>query len=330
MQYHLLGNTTLNVSKVAFGCWAIVGGFNWGKQDERDSLAALTTAFDQGINFFDTAEAYGDGRSEVLIAKALKSRRKELVIASKALPKNFAPAALKQACESSLQRLQTDYIDLYQLHWPGEEELWDETLATLVQLQKEGKIRYYGVSNFGVKDMGRCIDAGYVPSTNQLAYNLLFRAIEYEILPLCQQREIPVLCYSPLMQGLLAGKFLQATDVPEDRARTRHFASSWPQARHSEDGVEDGTFQTIRQIKAYAQEIDIPMADLSLSWLLHQEGIGAIIVGGRNAQQVMRNATVSEVNLDNVILQRLREITEPLKEQLGENADLWQDESRIR
>jgi len=330
MKYSLLGHTDLRVSHIAMGCWGIVGGFNWGAQDESDSIAALRSAWDTGINFFDTAEAYGDGHSELLIAKALKSQRKELVIASKVSPQNYMPDKLRQSCEASLKRLQTDYIDLYQLHWPDPDNVWEDAIEVLQQLQQAGKIRYYGVSNFGVKDLSTAINNGFKPVTNQMAYNLLFRAIEWEILPLCQQHDIPILCYSPLMQGMLTGKFTHADEVPEDRARTRHFASSRSHARHNEKGVESDAFETIDQLKIYAEKIEVSMADMSLAWILNQPGVGAVIVGARNKQQIELNVSASQMVLDEKMLQDLDELTTALKHKLGSNADMWQTESRIR
>jgi aryl-alcohol dehydrogenase-like predicted oxidoreductase len=161
-----------------------------------------------------------------------------------------------------------------------------------------------------------------------MAYNLIFRAIEYSILPQCIADNVPVLCYSPIMQGLLTGKFVSEHEVPDDRARTRHFTHNRSQARHQEDGCEKETFQTLAEIKAFSDEMNIPMGSLSLAWLLAQQGVGGVIVGGRNADQVSKNMEALKVKLTPDIISRLNEITEPLKEILGPNADLWQTDSR--
>lgn len=312
-----------------FGCWAIVGGFNWGPQDQRDSLAAIKMAYDQGITTFDTAEAYGGGASEDLLAKALGEKRNDIIIASKAGPADFAPEDIKKACERGLKNLKTDYIDLYQLHWPNPEIPLEETLGALQELRNEGKLRAYGVSNFGNKILDTCKNSRFKISSNQMAYNLLFRAIEYSILPQCIADEVPVLCYSPIMQGLLTGKFSSETEVPDDRARTRHFTKERSQSRHQEDGCEELTFQTISQIKDLSKEANIPMGNLSLAWLLHQEGVAAAIVGGRNAAQVRKNAASAQVVLTPSLIATLNDICLPLKEKLGSNADLWQTECRV-
>jgi aryl-alcohol dehydrogenase-like predicted oxidoreductase len=329
MQYSKLPNTTLEVSRIAFGGWAIVGGFNWGPQDEKDSLEAIQTAFDQGINFFDTAEGYGNGKSEELLFKAIGQHRKQTIIATKISPADFAYKDARKACERRLKAMHSDYIDILQLHWPNPEVPVEDTIQALEELKAEGKIRYYGVSNFGVRDLTAFLSHSTSVISNQLPYNLIWRAIEFEILPLCAEKNIPVLCYSPIMQGLLAGKFSSAEEVPDDRARTRHFSHTRSQVRHQEEGCEDLTFETIGKIRKIAEKAGHPMSDLSLAWLLAQKGVGAVIVGGRNGKQVQRNVKAADVVLSQDIIQELNEATEPLKQKLGKNADMWQTESRI-
>ena len=330
MQYRKLANTDITVSAVAFGCWAIVGGFNWGHQEEKDSLAALRAAYDAGINFFDSAEGYGGGRSEQLLAKGLGDVRDQIVIATKVSPRHFSPDELRAACERSLRYLNSDWIDLYQLHWPNRDIPIEETLGVLADLKQEGKIRAYGVSNFGRQDLDVCLATDYSIASNQLAYNLLFRAIEHEILPLCVREGISVLCYSPLMQGMLTGKFASADDVPEDRARTRHYSSNRPQARHGEAGAEAETFAAVAQVQRLANDLGEPMADVALAWLLAREGVTSVIVGGRNADQARRNTRAAELKLPQETVKQLSSATAALKQKLGQSADMWQSESRIR
>ena len=330
MQFTTLPGTDLKVSRMAFGAWAIVGGFNWGPQDEKDSLEAIRTAFEEGINFFDTAEGYGNGASEELLAKAIGQYRKETIIATKISPGDFAYKDAKAACERRLKAMHSDYIDILQLHWPNPEIPIEDTIKALEELKAEGKIRHYGVSNFGVKQLNEFLSHSTSVVSNQLPYNLIWRAIEFEILPLCIEKNIPVLCYSPIMQGLLAGKFASAEEVPDDRARTRHFSHTRSQARHQDEGCEDLTFETIEKIREIAEKANLSMSDLSLAWLLAQKGVGAVIAGGRNARQVQRNVKAVEVSLDNSIIAELNQATEALKQKLGKNADLWQTETRIQ
>ena len=280
MQYRKLGQTDLEVSTISLGCWAIIGGFNWGPQDKADSLDTIQAALDTGVNFFDTAEGYGDGASEQLLAEGLGNRRAEVVIASKVSADHLAPDKLKQACERSLRNLNSDYIDLYQIHWPSRDVPFDDTLRSLEDLRDAGKIRFIGVSNFGQQDLPEMLSVGRVES-NQLPYNLLWRAIEFDIQPQCVEHTISILPYSPLMQGLLTGKFKSSADVPDDRARTRHYSGDRPLARHGRSGHEAETFATVERVAAICDDIDQPMAQVSLAWLLHQPAVTSVIAGAR-------------------------------------------------
>lgn len=330
MQYTTLGKTDIKVSSISMGCWAIVGGLNWGHQDQSASLEALKAAYDAGITFFDTAEMYGDGLSEQLIAQALGDVRSDIVIASKVSPQNFAPADLRAACERSLRNLKTDYIDLYQLHWPNRTVPLEDSIDTLIRLKEEGKIRSYGVSNFGPNDLNKSIQHSAEITSNQLAYSMLFRAIEFDIAPICKREDISILCYSPLLHGLLTGKFSSINDIPEDRARTRHFNSNiWPQARHGEPGFEAEMMEVIEGLRALAEGLGASMANMALAWLLRQPGVGAVVMGGRNADQVRRNAAAANTTLSGDVIEALDSMSQPLKRLMGRNADMWQSTSRI-
>jgi len=329
MQYRRLGRTDITVSAVAMGCWAIVGDSTWGPQDERDSIAAIHAALDEGINFFDTAEMYGDGYSEQLLGRALADRREEAVIVSKVSPNHLEPNALKEACESSLRRLRTDYLDLYLIHWPNWDIPVERSLGAMAELKRQGKIRAAGVSNFGRQDLTELLQKGRAEA-NQLPYSLLFRAVEFEIQQVCADNDISILCYCPLAQGLLTGKFASPDEVPEGRARTRLFSRDRPQSRHSEPGAEKETFEAIERIRDISEELGTAMADVALAWLLHQPAVTAVVAGARNADQVRMNARAGELELSQEMLERLAEATESLKARLGPNPDMWQTEPRMR
>ncbi|MCX7591687.1 MAG: aldo/keto reductase, partial [Kiritimatiellae bacterium] len=237
---------------------------------------------------------------------------------------------LAAACERSLRNLGTDYIDLYQLHWPSREIPVSQPLAVLERLKEAGKIRAYGVSNFGVQDLREALDFSCCIASNQMAYSLLFRAVEFEILPFCRQIGIPLLCYSPLMQGLLTGKFTAVADVPTERRRTRHYSCLHPGTRHGEPGAEAETFDAVHAIRTLAQELGHPMSHVAIAWLLAQPGVACVIVGTRNAQQARYDALAADLKLSEEILSRLSTITANLKNKLGPNADMWQSQSRIR
>jgi len=329
MEYRKLGETEIKVSTVAMGCWAIAGDWVWGEQDEKDSIATIRTALDLGVNLFDTAEGYGDGYSEIVLGKALAGRRQEAVIATKVSSNHLSGEEVQKACHRSLQRLNTDYIDLYQVHWPN----WDipiaETWKAMEKLRQEGKVREIGVCNFGTQDLSNLLSVGRC-ATNQLPYSLLWRAIEHSLQQQCLDNDIGILCYSPLAQGLLTGKFASADDVPEGRARTRHFSKERPLTRHGEDGHEAETFATIDRIRRICAKIDVPMAEVALAWLLHQPGVTTVLAGARHPGQIEQNVRAAALDLPPEIARELTEATEALRLKLGTNLDQYQSDSRFR
>jgi myo-inositol catabolism protein IolS len=327
MKYQKLGNTGINVSVIAMGCWAFAGGLTWGDQDERDSLATINTALDVGINFFDTAEAYGNGYSEELLGRALDGHRHNVIIATKPSSSNMSRDGIIAACEASLKRLKTDYIDLYQLHWPSRDIPLEETMGAMEILKEQGKIRRIGVCNFGEKDLTQLLQISSI-QTNQMAYNLIWRAIEFSVKEKCVDNNIGILCYSPIAQGMLTGKYQSADEVPAGRARTWHFSGTRPNARHGGEGYEQETFEAIEKIREIADDLQLSMTDLSLAWLIHQQGVTSVLAGGRNPEQVKQNSNAAEIQLTSDIVGMLNNATEPLKTKLGDNPDMWSN--RIR
>jgi len=329
MEYRRLGRTDIQVSTICLGTWGFAGDFMWGEQPETDSAATVHAALELGVNFFDTAEMYGDGVSEEVLGRALKSRRHEAVIASKVIDSHLAPDDIVTSCEGSLRRLQTDYIDLYQIHWPSRTIPLADSMEALMRLQEAGKIRAIGVSNFGTLDLDDLLAVGRAES-NQLAYSMLSRAVEYEIQPKCVANEISILCYSPLMHGMLTGKFAGADDVPVERARTRHFSSERAMTVHSEAGCEAETFAAIDGIRQVCAKIGHPMAEVALAWLIRQPGVAAVVAGARRPDQIAELARAVEIQLSDEALAELDRVTAPVKQKLGRNADMWRTESRIR
>jgi aryl-alcohol dehydrogenase-like predicted oxidoreductase len=329
MKYRKLGQTDITVSTIAMGCWAIGGGTTWGPQDEAESIATIHAALDAGVNFFDTAEAYGDGDSELVLGRALAGHRSQAVIATKVSPSHLSADAVQQACKRSLRRLQADTIDLYQIHWPRRTIPLDETMEALEKLREQGKIRAVGVSNFGVRDLSDFLAIGRC-ETDQVPYNLLWRAIEYQIRQKCINEGVGILCYSPLAQGLLTGKFSSPEEVPDGRAYTRHFPKDRPRARHSEDGCETEVFAAIEQIRRISDRTGAPMTQVAVSWLLHQPGVTSVITGARSPDQIMQNAQAVDLELAPEIIEKLGEATNTVKRTLGPNPDMWQSKSRFR
>jgi myo-inositol catabolism protein IolS len=329
MEYRQLGQTNITVSAVCMGGWSVsTRDFFWDGQLREDSIRAVQAALEAGINFFDTAPSYGNGDSEELFGDALAAHRKEIVLATKVGPQDLDPANVQRSCEASLRRLKTDYIDLYQVHWPNDDSPLESTYETLVQLKASGKVRAIGVSNFGITYLDELVEIGHVES-NQLPYSLLWRAIEYEIAPKCLAGGIGVLCYSPLCQGLLTGKFATADEVLEKRARTRLFSGERPLARHGEAGCEMEVFNALSEIRRIAAETGQPMSSLALAWLLHQKGVTSVVMGARNAQQAVANACAADLELAGDTITRLSQATEVVKRRVGRNADAWEHVTRM-
>ena len=330
MRFATLGNTDIEVSRMALGCWPFAGGRVWGPQDDNDSIAAVHASLDAGVNFFDTAEGYSDdANSEEVLGRALAGRRDEAVIATKISEANLHPSMVAEHCEGSLERMQTDYIDLYQIHWPNHEVPVADTMAELLKLQDSGKVRDLGVCNFAVQDLTDILECGAIV-TNQLPYNLIWRALEFAIKPTCVANDVGIICYSPLQQGLLTGRYATADDVPAGLSRSRHFNKDREQAIHGEEGCEDETFAAIAAVLKIAEEVGEHPAKLSLAWLLAQEGVTSLLVGARNAGEVALNTPSFDYDLPDGVEAELSAATDELKQILGANADFWRSPGRMR
>ena len=329
MKYDKLGNTELSIPKIALGCWGFAGGLMWGDQEESDTFDTIDAALDAGINFFENAHGYGNGYSEEVLGRALLGRRHQAIIATKIRVIDNAEKDIAANCELSLKRLQTDYIDLLQLHWPNHQIPPEDVVQAFIKLRDARKIRIFGVSNYGVGDLTDILKHSELAS-NQLPYSLLFRAIEYEVQPLCVKADVGIMCYSTLLHGLLAGKYQSPADVPDGRGRTRHFSKKRSGTRHGEDGCETEMFATIDQIRQIAAGIGQPMPLVAVAWVLQQPGVSAAIVGARQPEQIQQMAAAADLELDSETIQRLNDATELVKLALGANPDMWMSESRFR
>lgn len=323
----------LSLPVLGVGCWAYGGTETdyWGEQGGQDVEAVVNAALDAGVNYFDTAEGYNDGRSEIALGQALGKRRQEAIIGTKVSPAYASPELLRKHCEASLRRLGTDYIDLYMLHWPITEYSVEPAFETLAALQFEGKIRHIGLSNFGVNQLRQVVATGAKIVTNQLYYNLLSRAIEFDILPECRRLGIGVVAYMPLQQGLLTGKYHSLDDLPAMRTRTRHFRGDRPLSRHGGPGAEDRIMAILDELKRIVLETGLSMTHLALAWVVHQPGIACALTGIRRRTQLDEAIAGVSVRLSPSLLERLDRLTAPLKEQLGPGADYFQalEDSRI-
>ncbi|MFP3904258.1 MAG: aldo/keto reductase [Armatimonadota bacterium] len=334
MEMRTCGKSDIEISAIGVGCWSFGGGEDdyWGKQEQEKANEVVKTALDMGISHFDTAEAYNNGRSEEALGKALQGIRDEVVVASKIAPSNCEQGVITEHCEASLDRLDTDYLDIYYVHWPITEYPVDEAFEELTELKQAGKIRSICVSNFGPTQLSEALDTGAQIDLNQLNYSLLSRAIEVEIVPMCMENNIGVVGYMPLMQGILAGKYHDIEEIPPVRRRTRHFSTDNPLTRHGEPGAEKEVFRVVDELREISDEMSVPMAELAIAWCIHKPGLTCSLVGARDAEQVKMNARAAEVEMSDEIMQRLDDLTEPLLNRLGSNADYWQsgENSRIR
>ncbi len=308
MHYRKLGNTDMEVSVIGFGCWAM-GGDVWGKVEDRESIEAIHFAVDRGINLFDTAPVYGMGHSEEILAKALGSKRHEVYIATKAglewnhdhskIWRNSTKERIFKEVEDSLRRLRTDYIDLYQIHWPDDETPFEETMEALDQLIRDGKVRYIGVSNFNVEQMEACRNVRPI-HTLQPPYHMFRRDVEKDVLPYCKEHNIGVLSYGPLAHGLLTGKITMETTFPPSDWRSRNilFKKESLQKR----------LPIIAQLKELASFYGHSLNDLAIAWVLAREGVTLALVGAKRPQQVEQNLPGADWILDEETMKKVGDI----------------------
>ena len=329
MRYRQLGTTGIEVSEFTLGTWPFSGGHPFGEQNDEDSIAAFHAALDNGVNFIDTAEGYGAGRAERVLGRVLPSRRDDVVLTSKVAEVHLRPEEVQTACEGSLAKLGTDYIDLYLIHWPNRDVPLADTVGTLERLKKEGKIRYFGVSNFGVKDLSAILELTSV-EIDQMPYNLVWRPIEYEILPFCRQNGIGLMVYSPLMQGILTDRYPTVDDVPEGIARSRHFSPDRPMSEHGDVGMEDELFEAVRAVRKIARDLGRNTAAVALAWLRRETAVTTLLIGARNADEVRMNLEAFEFDLPDDAANALSDATTEIKERLGGDPDLWRYPGRMR
>jgi len=284
-----LGNSDMELTPIGFGSWAIGGDnwqFSWGPQDDNDSIAAIHKALDFGINWIDTAAVYGLGHSEEVVARALKTTSRKPYIFTKCGlvwdEKREVSNSLKQIrreVEDSLRRLAVDVIDLYQVHWPKPDEEIEEAWGVMADLQKQGKVRWIGVSNFSVDQMKRVMKIAPITS-NQPPYSMLNRAVEPAILPFCEQNHIGVINYAPMHSGLLTG------------AMTKDRVANFPSDdfRRNAKNYQEPLLSRNLAVAGYLAEIGakhgVSAGVVAIAWTLHHSAITAAIVGGRNAKQI--------------------------------------------
>jgi aryl-alcohol dehydrogenase-like predicted oxidoreductase len=307
MKHTILGRSGLDVSRIAFGTWQLGG--DWGPTDTDTATRAIQRAAERGVTFFDTAQAYGFGRSEELLAAALRSvRRDQLVIATKGglrpsangVERDASPQWIRQGVEASLQALATDYIDLYQVHWPDPNTPFEETAEQLAKLVADGKVLHVGVSNFDSGQIDQ-FSATFPIETVQPAYHLFRRDIEAELLPYTAAHDIGVLVYGPLAHGLLGGRLDPGTQfAPGDwRSKSPTFRG-------------DTYLRNLRAVERLRQlatgELGITLPQLAVAWTLAHPAVHVAIVGTRDPDHIDEALAAADVELDARVMEQIDQI----------------------
>lgn len=314
MEYRRLGNTDLVVSRIAFGCEAI-GGTDWGRVDEKESLLALQCAVERGINFFDTADVYGLGRSELILKAGLGARRKDVIIATKfgvnwrSHPKggraetffDSSPRRVLEALDASLRRLEIDCIPLYQIHWPDPNTAIAETLEALVKAREAGKIKHFGVSNFSIGQIAEAQQFATLGSV-QIGYNLLNHESAGQVANYCAEMGAGVITYGALAQGLLTGKYRATSSFGNDDRRSR--------LAHFQSDELPGNLMIVDAVKKIAVQYEKSPAQLAIRWVLDQPAVTCAAIGIKTAVQVEENVKAMDWNLIDEDLKYLGALTD--------------------
>ncbi len=298
MQTRPLGRQGPAVSVIGFGAYPIAG--QMGAVARADATAAIRRSIELGSTLIDTAESYGPRLSEEIIGEAIKGQRTQVFVATKVSggDGHLAYQNIMTSCEASLKRLQTDYIDLYQCHWVDPQTPVEESMRAMDDLVRAGKIRYVGVSNFGVDLLRRCLSVRHVDAL-QPVYNLFERGIETEIIPFCQEEGIGILAYSPLAKGVLAGRYTLDTIFPPDDERAQMKSYQGAQWRASLDKVA--------HLKELASTWGVTVSQLAIAWVLANPAITVCLVGGKNVSQVEDNVGAASVTLSLEQLQAIEQ-----------------------
>ncbi len=322
MKYHTLGSSGIEASVVGLGTWVTGGGATWGTDpDDQESIRAIHQSLDAGVNLIDTAPAYGWGRSEQVVGQAVKDRRDRVVLATKCgliwdddrgspfahldgklLRRSLRPDTIAEEIEQSLQRLQTDYIDLYQTHWPSiapDKTRVEDTWACLFKLLDAGKVRAVGVCNCTTDELQQNVACGNVVS-DQLRYSMLSRDAEADIFPFCQQNNLATLTYMSLEQGLLTGKIGMDRDFAEGEFRNNEAWNPWFRKQNRGKILE-----LLASWQDLTDRYQCSLAQLVIAWTVHQPAVTHVLIGARNVQQATENAAAGALTLEAVDVARI-------------------------
>jgi aryl-alcohol dehydrogenase-like predicted oxidoreductase len=318
MQTRELGTSGIQITPIITGTWQ-AGKSMWVGIEDADTIKALQAAFDAGITSVDTAEVYGSGHSERVVAEALGDVRDRVVYMTKVFANHLKSDQVIAACEGSLKNLKTDYIDLYQIHWPAgafksEVVPIAETMAALNQLKEQGKIRAIGVSNFNRDQLAEASQYGRIDSL-QPPYNLFWRHLEADAMPYCVEHQISILAYSPLAQGLLTGRFGSDHTFPAEDVRAKNKLFQGENYARAQQALE--------KLRPIADHYQTSLGNLALAWLIAQRQTNAI-VGVRHAEQAVENAKVTDLQLTPETLAEIDAIGRTVTDHLPDaNPVMW-------
>ena len=312
-----LGNSGIKISPVLMGTWQ-AGKTMWAGIDDAETQKAIRAAFDAGINAFDTAEVYGNGHSERILAKALTGVRDKAVIMTKVFSNHLKYDQVIKACERSLNNLRTDYIDLYQVHWPpgsfGHVAVpMQETMRAFGDLIKQGKIRAIGVSNFNRQQLEAAAQFANIVSL-QSPYSLFWRHVEEDAAGFCRENGLSLMAYSPMAQGLLTGRFGPNHRFEKGDHRSSNRLFNPPLSQHVQAAIS--------QLKPMAGAKGITLGQLALAWVISHPDTFAI-AGARNPQQSTQNAAAADIRLSTEEMQTLDQISVSVTAHLDDNPVLW-------
>jgi aryl-alcohol dehydrogenase-like predicted oxidoreductase len=317
MKQRQLGKSDIQVSSIIMGLWQ-AGKEMWVGIDDKQTTAAIRAAYEAGITTFDTAEAYGKGHSEQVLASAISDIRDKVIYATKVFANHLKYDQVLKACDRSLKNLQTDYIDLYQIHWPSDSFGFEavpisETMEALNALKDQGKIRSIGVSNFSRSKLQEAQQYGQIDSL-QPPYSLFWRHVEKDLMPYCIENKITILAYSPMAQGFLTGKFgpehiFEKGDV---RAKNKLFQPE----------MYDRVQQALSRLEPIARQKGITLGQLALGWVISHAGTCAI-AGARNADQATGNAVAGTIALSEQELAEIDEIGHAVTDYLDDDPVMW-------
>ncbi|MGD8342288.1 MAG: aldo/keto reductase [Desulfobacterales bacterium] len=317
MKQRQLGKSDIQISSIIMGLWQ-AGKEMWVGINDKQTTAAIRAAYESGITTFDTAEAYGKGHSERVLASALSDVRNKVIYATKVFANHLKFDQVLQACDRSLKNLQSDYIDLYQIHWPSDSFGFEavpisETMEALNALKQQGKIRSIGVSNFSRAQLQEAQQYGPIDSL-QPPYSLFWRHVETDLMPYCIENKITILAYSPMAQGFLTGKFGPGHTFEKGDVRAKNKLFQPP--------MYDRVQQALTRLEPIARQKGITLGQLALGWVISHSGTCAI-AGARNAEQTADNAAAGTITLSEQELADIDEIGRAVTDYLDDDPVMW-------